>query len=83
MSIILVSKLHCTLDFVFPVRDLMTRELEIRPMDEGEKLTWTGSSFCRYNKKAITCYISLKTSCAPLLIPTSLFIYAMSAISKL
>ena len=38
-----------TLDFVFPARDLMTRELEMRPMDDGEKLTWTGSSFCQYN----------------------------------
>ena len=43
------NKRLVTLDFVFPARDLMTRELEMRPMDDGEKLTWTGSSFCQYN----------------------------------
>ena len=43
------NKRLVTLDFVFPARDLMTRELEMRPMDDGEKLTWTGSSFYQYN----------------------------------
>lgn len=40
-----------TFEFVFPARDLITRELEMRPMDDGVKLTWTGSSFCGQKKK--------------------------------
>ena len=37
-----------TLELALPVSDLMTRELEMSPIDEGEKLTCTGSSFCWY-----------------------------------
>ena len=40
-----------TFEFVLPARDLITRELEMRPMDDGVKLTWTGSSFCGQKKE--------------------------------